>query len=94
MRSTSWRPGAVTERSLQRMTARRLGLTPRWLVQRPRLHEAAARLRRGESDLAGLAAYLGYADQAHLSREFKTVTGSTPGSFRATARIEDPDTRS
>ncbi|MBK9726288.1 MAG: helix-turn-helix transcriptional regulator [Actinomycetales bacterium] len=41
-----------------------------------------------------LAAYLGYADQAHLSREFKTVTGSTPASFRATARREDPDTRS
>ncbi len=76
------------------MMARRLGLTPRWLVQRRRLHEAADRLRRGETDLAGLAAYLGYADQAHLSREFKAVTGSTPASFRATATREDPDTRS
>ncbi len=83
---------ALTERSLQRMMARRLGLTPRWLVQRRRLHEAAERLRRGETDLAGLAAYLGYADQAHLSRDFKTVTGETPATFRATASRADPAT--
>ena len=83
---------AVTERSLQRMMARRLGLTPRWLVQRRRLHEAADRLRRGETDLAGLAAYLGYADQAHLSRDFKAVTGETPATFRATATRADPAT--
>ncbi len=83
---------ALTERSLQRMMARRLGLTPRWLVQRRRLHEAAERLRRGETDLAGLAAYLGYADQAHLSRDFKTVTGETPATFRATASRTDPAT--
>lgn len=81
---------ALTERSLQRLTRRRLGLTPRWLVQRRRLHEAADRLRRGETDLAGLAAYLGYADQAHLSREFKAVTGHTPATFRATATRADP----
>lgn len=83
---------AVTERSLQRMKARRLGLTPRWLVQRRRLHEAADRLRRGETDLAGLAAFLGYADQAHLSRDFKAVTGETPATFRATATRADPAT--
>ncbi len=83
---------ALTERSLQRMMARRLGLTPWWLVQRRRLHEAAERLRRGETDLAGLAAYLGYADQAHLSRDFKTVTGETPATFRATASRTDPAT--
>ena len=83
---------AVTERSLQRMMARRLGLTPRWLVQRRRLREAADRLRRGETDLAGLAAYLGYADQAHLSRDFKAVTGETPATFRATATRADPAT--
>ncbi len=85
---------ALTERSLQRMMARRLGLTPRWLVQRRRLHEAADRLRKGETDLAGLAAYLGYADQAHLSRDFKAVTGQTPATFRATATREDPATLS
>jgi AraC-like DNA-binding protein len=31
--------------------------------------------------LADIAAHAGYADQAHLSRECKAVTGQTPGAF-------------
>jgi AraC-like DNA-binding protein len=34
-----------------------------------------------ESNLAGLAQELGYADQAHLSREFKRYSGNTPAAF-------------
>ncbi|MFS0706423.1 helix-turn-helix domain-containing protein [Cellulomonas sp. 179-A 9B4 NHS] len=73
----------VTERTLQRLTRRRLGLTPKWLVQRRRLHEAAGRLRAGGATLADLAAELGYADESHLSRDFRRVTGMTPGAFAA-----------
>ncbi|QCB94950.1 helix-turn-helix domain-containing protein [Cellulomonas shaoxiangyii] len=74
---------ATTERTLQRLTRRRLGLTPKWLVQRRRLHEAAGRLRAGGTTLADLAAELGYADESHLSRDFRHVTGMTPGAFAA-----------
>ncbi|WP_230684938.1 AraC family transcriptional regulator [Cellulomonas sp. JZ18] len=74
---------AMTERTLQRLTRRRLGLTPKWLVQRRRLHEAAGRLREGGATLADLAADLGYADESHLSRDFRRVTGMTPGTFAA-----------
>ncbi|MEI2765925.1 MAG: helix-turn-helix domain-containing protein [Dermatophilaceae bacterium] len=84
---------ALSERSLQRLVSRRLGLTPRWLVQRRRLQEAAERLRAGQTDLAGLAAYLGYADQAHLSRDFRAVTGLAPSQFRAEASRDDPAAR-
>ena len=78
---------AITERSLQRLTARRIGLSPKWLVQRRRLHEAAERLARDERpDLARVAADLGYADQAHFGRDFRTVTGLTPGEFAAEPR--------
>lgn len=73
----------VTERSLQRLTRRRLGLTPKWLIQRRRLQEAAERLRGADTTLAVIAAELGYADQAHLVRDFRTVTGMTPGQFAA-----------
>ncbi|RPA06091.1 helix-turn-helix domain-containing protein [Gordonia sp. OPL2] len=73
----------VTERTLQRLTQRRLGLTPKWLIQRRRLHEAAERLRGPETTLAMVAAELGYADEAHLVRDFRTVTGMTPGQFAA-----------
>ena len=73
---------ALSERSLQRLTARRIGLSPKWLIQRRRLHEAAGLLAAGETpDLATVAARLGYADQAHLTRDFRTVTGMTPGEY-------------
>lgn len=74
---------AITERSLQRLTAKRIGLSPKWLIQRRRLHEAAERLRESDRDLARVAAELGYADQAHFGRDFRAVTGLTPGEFAA-----------
>ena len=78
---------ALGERSLQRLCARRIGLSPKWLVQRRRLHEAAERLRTPEPpDLARVAVELGYADQAHFTRDFRTVTGLTPGEFAAEPR--------
>lgn len=78
---------AVSERSLQRLTARRIGLSPKWLIQRRRLHEAAAALQSGDRpDLARVAVELGYADQAHFGRDFRTVTGLTPGEYAAEPR--------
>ncbi len=78
---------AVSERSLQRLTARRVGLSPKWLIQRRRLHEAAAVLRTGKRpDLARVAAELGYCDQAHFGRDFRAVTGLTPGEYAAEPR--------
>lgn len=76
----------VAERTLQRLLARRLGLHPKWLIQRRRLQEAAAALRTGDVDLARVAAELGYADQSHLTRDFRAVTGLTPGEFVAEHR--------
>jgi len=71
----------LSERALQRLTRRRLGLTPKWLIQRRRLHEASERLRAGPGDLAAIAHDFGYADQAHFTRDFRRVTGITPGGF-------------
>ena len=73
----------LTERALQRLVRRRLGLTPKWLIQRRRLQEAAERLRLRAATLADTAAVLGYADQAHFTRDFSAVTGMTPGEFSA-----------
>lgn len=77
----------LSERSLQRLTARRIGLPPKWLIQRRRLHEAAEALQTVDPpDLARVAAELGYADQAHFTRDFRTVTGLTPGEYAAERR--------
>ena len=77
----------IGERALQRLTARRLGLSPAWLIRRRRLHEVAGGLR-GPEALADLAARLGYADQAHFARDFRTSTGLTPGEFALRWRKE------
>lgn len=81
----------LSERALQRLVHRRVGLTPKWLIQRRRLHEAVAELRAGGATHAELAARLGYADQAHLVRDFSRVTGMTPGRFAAMHRTGDAD---
>ncbi|MGY1632444.1 helix-turn-helix domain-containing protein [Geodermatophilus sp. SYSU D01186] len=73
----------LSERALQRLVSRRLGLTPKWLIQRRRLQEAAERLRTGTASLGAAAAALGYADQPHFTRDFARVTAMTPGEFAA-----------
>jgi AraC-like DNA-binding protein len=73
----------LTERALQRLVHRRLGLTPKWLIQRRRLQEAAERLRAHGTTLGDMAAVLGYADQPHFIRDFARVTSMTPGEFAA-----------
>lgn len=81
----------LPERTLQRLTGRYLGLTPKWLIQRRRLHEATDRLKHGSGSLARIAADLGYTDQAHFTRDFRRVTGHTPGGFaRTMGRGSDP----
>lgn len=75
------------ERRLQRLCARRIGLHPKFLIQRRRLHEAAVRLADPDRPgLAELAVELGYADQAHFHRDFQLVTGLTPSQYAGEPR--------
>jgi len=73
----------LSERALQRLVQRRLGLTPKWLIQRRRLQEAAELLRTRSTTMGEVAAALGYADQPHFIRDFSQVTAMTPGEFAA-----------
>lgn len=75
------RAHGMTERTLHRLVQRRLGITPKWLMQRRRLHDAVGRLKAGTESLVDLAADLGYADQAHFTNDFRQVTGLTPGAY-------------
>ena len=77
-------------RALQRAFRTYVGVSPKWVIQRFRLHEAAAQLASPRApELAALAAALGYADQAHFSRDFKRMVGATPRAF-ATLRSGPP----
>ncbi|MDQ4137924.1 MAG: helix-turn-helix domain-containing protein [Actinomycetota bacterium] len=74
---------ATTERSVQRALRATLGKGPKWVSRRIRLQEIARILAtEPDVDLAALAADLGYADQAHLIRDFRDVAGTTPGAYR------------
>lgn len=66
-------------RQLQRLFAEYVGIGPKWVIRRYRLHEVTDRLAAGMSiDWAALAAELGYADQAHFGRDFRSMFGEPP----------------
>ena len=73
----------VGVRALQRLFQEYVGVSPKWMLRRYRLQEAAWRLARGEPvGLAQLAADLGYFDQAHLTRDFTKLVGVSPGDYQ------------
>ena len=75
-------PFAMTERRLQRLFGEYVGVSPKWVMRRARLHEAALRADSGaEIDWAQLASDLGYADQAHLTRDFTATLGVPPARY-------------
>jgi AraC-like DNA-binding protein len=69
-------------RRLQRLFATYVGVTPKWVIRRSRLHEAVERLDRGDHvDLGFLARDLGYFDQAHFARDFRAAVGRPPAAY-------------
>jgi len=73
----------VSARTLQRLAHRYVGLPPSLMIRRRRLQEAAERLRTDpNTNLAVVAANLGYADHSHLANEFRSVLGLTLSSYR------------
>lgn len=80
---------AVSVRTLQRLTHRHIGLSPAAMIRRRRLQEAAQLIRdQSDTDLATIAAELGYADHAHLTRDFRTVLGMAPRTYRSEAAAD------
>jgi AraC-like DNA-binding protein len=78
---------AINVRQLQRLFREYVGVTPKWVIQRYRLIEAAARLAAGTTtNLAALALDLGFADQAHFIRDFKKLVGRAPASYAKSLR--------
>ncbi len=76
-----------SSRSLQRLFATYVGVSPKAVLARYRLQDAAALIDAGSvDDLATLAADLGWFDQAHFSRDFRAVVGTTPSAYLQRAR--------
>lgn len=77
----------MSTRSLQRLFRHYVGVGPKWLLTRYRLHDAVERLDAGfDGSLASLAAELGWTDQAHFTREFTALVGEPPSEYRQRER--------
>ena len=60
-----------------------IGLTPKAVARVMRFDRATTALREPGRPLAEIAYDCGYADQAHLNREFRELAGVSPRRFRA-----------
>jgi len=77
-------------RQLQRLFRKYVGVSPKWVIKRFRLQEAAERLENDPSvSLAELAAELGYFDQAHFVKDFRSVLGQSPAAYKKEAETEN-----
>ncbi|WP_098247427.1 helix-turn-helix transcriptional regulator [Streptomyces formicae] len=78
------RTEGLSVRSLQRLFSAYVGVGPKWIILHYRIHQA---LEQAEStphaaiDWPDIAASLGYADQAHLVRDFTATVGVPPTAY-------------
>ncbi len=78
----------LSQRHLSTLFRREVGHTPKAVAMLMRFEYATARMaddarRHGRVDLAGIAVAAGYADQAHLTREFVRYAGVSPAAWLA-----------
>jgi len=67
-----------SRKHLAQRFADEVGLGPKAVSRIVRLNAAMAAARTGEDSWADVAAACGYADQAHLARDFRELAGATP----------------
>lgn len=68
-----------------------IGVAPKMLAQMLRFHRACRLARSKAADgWAGIAADAGYADQAHLARDFRVFCGEAPTGWAARLERADP----
>lgn len=77
----------LTPRTLQRWFNQYVGIGPKWVINRYRMHEALQRVDAGDAvDWSRLALELGYFDQAHFIRDFRALVGCPPAEYARRGR--------
>lgn len=77
---------ATTKRTLQRLFADYVGVGPKWVLARYRMHDVVTAIDDGyDGPITDLAHTYGWYDQAHFTRDFTALVGMTPGQYRARA---------
>jgi transcriptional regulator GlxA family with amidase domain len=78
----------LAPRTLQRLFRRYVGVRPKWVLKRLRIHQAAEQLAGASSPAwTDLALSLGYYDHAHFIRDFRLVVGRSPAEYAAEAAL-------
>lgn len=79
---------SVNKRKLQRLFSQYVGVSPKAVIQRYRLNDAADHLlTRPATDAARVAVEYGYFDQSHFIKDFKETVGKTPSRFARGERL-------
>jgi AraC-like DNA-binding protein len=78
----------LSERQLERLFHAHVGVRPKFFARVLRLKRAVALSQTRPGTQAELAAQLGFADEAHLLREFRALAGTTPREIRLRAGAE------
>ena len=71
----------LSVQAIQRCFRQYLGINPKWLIRKYRLHQALLLLEQQSAEIADLVEALGYTDQSHLIRDFKEFLGVTPTAY-------------
>jgi len=77
------RLSGMNKRTMQRLFDRYVGVSPKSVIQRYRLHEAAEHMDQGTAgDWLDLSIALGYYDHSHFIRDFRSIVGVSPEEYR------------
>ncbi len=74
---------AVAPRTLQRLFAAQVGISPKHLARIVRFQRVFAAWRNDPGTIARVAAECGYFDQSHLVRDFRDLAGMPPATLLA-----------
>ena len=84
----------IHTRKLQRLFNLYVGISPKTVIKLYRLQNAADLIDRGlHCDLVKLAQDLGYHDQSHFIKDFKSIIGSTPEEYVNSRKNLPPNIR-
>jgi AraC-like DNA-binding protein len=72
----------INKRKLQRLFSQYVGISPKWVIKLYRLQNAAEVMDKSSHyDSLKLSAELGYYDQSHFIKDFKSIIGKTPDEY-------------
>jgi len=72
----------LNKRKVQRLFNQYVGISPKWVIKLYRLQNAAEAMdKNSHYDSLKLSAELGYYDQSHFIKDFKSIIGKTPDEY-------------